>query len=122
MEPHRWSAEPIASRMSLCRARGGLKVVPGGSGAARGGSRLLERNPRETPAALASVCDGSVPRACLLWAAALLLEVIADDAPGDGEASVPPPPGGPAWPGGPLTASETRVLRYRPVSEPELYG
>ncbi len=34
MEPHRWSAEPIASRMSLCRARGGLKVVPGGSGAA----------------------------------------------------------------------------------------
>jgi LuxR family transcriptional regulator, maltose regulon positive regulatory protein len=35
----------------------------------------------------ADVFDGSVPRAYLLWAAALLLEAIADDAPGDPNAS-----------------------------------
>jgi len=69
--------------------------------------------------------------ACLLWAAvSLLLEVIADDGPGDPDASaltlvrdlglaeVTRPalaPGGPAWPGGPLTESEARVLRYLPT-------
>jgi DNA-binding CsgD family transcriptional regulator len=69
--------------------------------------------------------------AYLLWAAvSLLLEAIADDAPGDPDASaltlvrdlglseVKRPalaPGGPAWPGEPLTESETRVLRYLPT-------
>src|SRR5580658_1869 len=81
--------------------------------------------------ALAPVRDGSLPRAHLLRAAAaLLLEVIADDAPGDSDASmldlardlglalaceVANPPGEPAWPGEPLTESETRVLRYLPT-------
>ena len=87
-EPHRWSGEPIPAEMSRCRSRGGLEVVPGGSGAARGGSRRRENDPPQTPAALAPVRDGSVPRAYLLWAAAaLLLEVIADDASGDPDAS-----------------------------------
>ena len=86
-EPHRWSGEPIPSEMSRCRSRAGLEVVPGGYGADRGGSRRLEHNPQQTPAALAPVRDGSVPRAYLLWAAALLLEVIADDASGDPDAS-----------------------------------
>jgi DNA-binding CsgD family transcriptional regulator len=124
-DPHRRSGEPIASGTSLRRSRGGLEVVPGG-GAAREGPRPLERNPQETPAAFAPVRDGSLPRAHLLWAAAaLLLEVIADDAPGDLDAfaldlardlaSGPVlPPGEPAWPGEPLTAGETRVLRYLP--------
>jgi LuxR family maltose regulon positive regulatory protein len=75
-EPHRRSEEPIPSERG--RSRGGLEVVPGGYGAARGGSRRPEHNP--TAAALAPVRDGSVPRAYLLWAAALLLELIADDA------------------------------------------
>jgi LuxR family transcriptional regulator, maltose regulon positive regulatory protein len=85
-EPHRRSGEPIPSERS--RSRGGLEVVPGGYGAGRGGSRRLEHNPQQTLAALAPVRDGSVPRACLLWAAAaLLLELIADDASGDPDAS-----------------------------------
>jgi LuxR family transcriptional regulator, maltose regulon positive regulatory protein len=78
-KPHRRSGEPIPSERS--RSRGGLEVVPGGYGAARGRSRRPEHNPQQTAAALAPVRDGSVPRACLLWAAAaLLLELIADDA------------------------------------------
>jgi DNA-binding CsgD family transcriptional regulator len=69
-----------------------------------------------------------VPRVQLLWTAALLLlEAIASDAPCDselvveigdllGEAGRPaPPPAEPAWPGQPLTQSETRVLRYLPT-------
>jgi LuxR family transcriptional regulator, maltose regulon positive regulatory protein len=81
--------EPIPSEMNRCRSRGGLEVVPGGYDAAHGGSRLPEHNPQQTSAALAPVRDGSVPRAYLLWvAAALLLEVIADDASGDPDASV----------------------------------
>ena len=155
MNPHRWSAEPIDSGVSRCRSRGGLEVVPDsevvpGSSAARGGPRPLEGNPQETPTALTPVRDGSLPRAQLLWAAAaLLLEMIADDTLGDsgasmldlardlglaeadrvlfparirvalglpGEASGPaPPPSEPAWPGGPLTEGETRVLRYLPT-------
>jgi len=60
----------IPSGMSSYRSRGRLEVVPGGYDAAPGH-------------------DGSVPRAHLLWAAAfLLLEAIADDAPGDPDASV----------------------------------
>ena len=47
----------------------------------RGGSRLPEHDPPETLAAL-------VPRADLLRAVAALLEVIADDAPGDPDAAV----------------------------------
>jgi LuxR family maltose regulon positive regulatory protein len=118
-------------------------VVPGGYGAARGRSRRLEHNPQQTAAALAPVRDGSVPRAYLLWAAAaLLLEVIADDAsdepdrivfpalirdalgllerragPGAAEAALGPasPSAEPLWPGEPLTQSETRVLRYLPT-------
>ena len=79
---------------------------------------------------LAPARDGSVPRALLLWAAAsLLLEVIADDPPGDldalaaelagllGEARrpAPAPAGPPPWPGEPLTRSEVRVLHYLPT-------
>jgi len=135
---------------------------------ARGGS-LPEHDPPETLAALA-------PRADLLRAVAALLEVIADDAPGDPDAAVAsehhlglaepdrvlvpalvraasglherhagrpaaetalvpemadlpgaatgaaPSPGEPAWPGEPLTHSETRVLRYLPthLSAPEI--
>lgn len=65
----------------------------------------------ETSAALAPVCGSSVARAHLLRAAAAVLEVIADDTPGE-----------PAWPGEPLTHSETRVLRYLPthMSAPEI--
>ena len=88
--------------------------------------------------ALAPVRDDPLPRTHLLRAAAaLLLEVIADDAPGDSDASmldlardlglalayeVANPPGEPAWPGEPLTESETRVLRYLPthMAAPEI--
>ena len=57
----------------------------------------------------------------------MLLEAIADDAPGDpglvadlagllGEVTRPAPASaGPPWPGEPLTRSETRVLRYLPT-------
>jgi DNA-binding CsgD family transcriptional regulator len=170
-EPHPGSGAPISSGVSRCLPRGGLDVVPGGYGAARGGSRLVDHNPRETSAALAPVRDGPVPRAHLLWAAAaLLLEVVADDAPGDPDASAlalvhglgpaepdrllfpaliqvalalfqrraslgvtetslaseiagllgevkrsAPPSAEPAWPGEPLTESETHVLRYLPT-------
>jgi hypothetical protein len=63
-------------------------VVPGGYRAARGGSRLVDHQPQETPTALATVRDGSLPRTHLLWAAAfLLLEAIAGDAPGDPDTS-----------------------------------
>jgi DNA-binding CsgD family transcriptional regulator len=93
------------------------------------GARLPGHNPQETPAReLAPARDGPVPRVHLLCAAALLLlEAIASDAPGDselvseiagllGEAERPtPPPAEPAWPGQPLTQSETRVLRYLPT-------
>ncbi len=77
----------IASGTSRYRSRGGLEVVPGGYRATRGGSRLVDHHRQETPAALAAVRDGSLPRAHLLWAAAfLLLEAIAGDAPGDPDA------------------------------------
>ena len=94
-------------------------------------------DPQQTPAALAPVRDGSVPRAYLLWAAAaLLLEVIGDDASGDPDASVSalvrglvaelaglpgevnrsgPASAEPPWPGESLTESEIRVLRYLPT-------
>jgi len=88
-EPHRRSGEPIPSERS--GSRGGLEVVPGGYGAARGRSRRLEHNPQPTAAALAPVHDGSVPRAYLLWAAAaLLLELIADDASDEPDRIVSP--------------------------------
>jgi DNA-binding CsgD family transcriptional regulator len=120
----------IPSGVSLRRSRGGLEVVPGGYRAAREGSQPADRNPRETPAALAPVRDGSLSRAHLLWAAAfLLLEAVAADPPGDTEAALiselagllgeaersAPPPAGPTWPAEPLTRSETRVLRYLPT-------
>ena len=91
-DPRRWSGEPIASEMSLCRSRRGLELVAAvNNGAAGGRSRLLERNPREIPAALGPVRHDSVSRARLLWAAAaLLLEAIATETPGDPEASVLP--------------------------------
>jgi DNA-binding CsgD family transcriptional regulator len=133
-EPHRWSAAPVPAGASRARSRGGLEVVPGGYRAARGGSPPPGHNPPDTPAAPAR--DGSVPKAHLLWAAALLLlQVIADDPPGDpdaaalvaelagllGEAPRPAPapvPTGPPppWPAEPLTVSETRVLRYLPTN------
>jgi ATP/maltotriose-dependent transcriptional regulator MalT len=78
--------------------------------------------------------DGPVLRAHLLRAAAfLLLEAIADDTPGDPDASAlatlvaeiaglggevkrsTPASAEPAWPGELLTESETRVLRYLPT-------
>jgi DNA-binding CsgD family transcriptional regulator len=154
-EAARQAAEPAgqtASAMGRGRSRGRLEVVPGGYGAGRGEPRLVARGAPETPAALAPVRDGAVPRAHLLWAAtALLLEVIADDAPGDPDTSAlirlalglverragqdaaeaalvaelaglfgevkrsAPPTAEPPWPGEPLTASETRVLRYLPT-------
>jgi LuxR family transcriptional regulator, maltose regulon positive regulatory protein len=55
-----------------------------------GASRLPEHDPPETPTALAPVRGSSVPRAHLLRAVAALLEVIADDAPGDPDAAVAP--------------------------------
>jgi LuxR family transcriptional regulator, maltose regulon positive regulatory protein len=132
-EPHRWSAAPVPAEVSPRRSRGGLEVVPGGYRAARGGSSSPQHHPQDTPAVLAAARDGSVPRARLLWAAALLLlEVIADDTPGDPDAAAlaaelagllgeaprpaPAPAGPPApWPAEPLTHSETRVLRYLPT-------
>jgi DNA-binding CsgD family transcriptional regulator len=132
-EPHRWSAAPVPAEVSLRRSRAGLEVVPGGYRAARGGSPSPQHNPQDTPAVLAAARDGSVPKARLLWAAALLLlEVIADDTRGEpdaaalaaelagllGEARRPasaPAPAGPPWPGEPLTRSETRVLHYLPT-------
>jgi len=117
--------------MSRYPARGGLEVVPGGHGAARGGSRLAEHHRQQAPSGLAPARVGPGPRARLLRAAAaLLLEVIAADIPGDpaaptlaaelasllGEATrSAPAPGEPGWPDEPLTASETRVLRYLPT-------
>jgi DNA-binding CsgD family transcriptional regulator len=89
-DPPRWSGEPIASEMSLCRSGSGLELVAGVNGAAGGRSRLPERSPREMPAALGPVRHGSVSRARLLWAAALILEAIATDTPGDPDASVLP--------------------------------
>jgi DNA-binding CsgD family transcriptional regulator len=133
-EPHRWSAAPVPAEVSLRRSHGGLEVVPGGYRAARGGSLPPQHHPQDIPAVLAAARDGSVPRAHLLWAAALLLlQVIADDPPGDldalaaelkgllGEAPRPSPApvtataGAPPWPAEPLTVSETRVLRYLPT-------
>ena len=134
-EAHRWSAAPVPAEASRSRSRGGLEVVPGGYRAARGESPPPQHHPQDTLAVLAAARDGSVPRAHLLWAALLLLEVIADDPPGDldalaaelkgvlGEAPRPSPApvtatapaGAPPWPGEPLTVSETRVLRYLPT-------
>jgi hypothetical protein len=68
-----------ATQQTACE----LELVAGVNGAAGGRARLLERNPRELPAALGPVRHGSVPRARLLWAAALLVEAIATDTPGD---------------------------------------
>ena len=140
-EPHHWSAAPLPAGTSPVRSRGGLEVVPGGNRAARNGSPAPGHHPPETPAARAR--DGSVPRAQLLWAAALLLlQVIADDPPGDPDATAlaaelagllgetptpaparaPAPAGPPPWPAEPLTVSETRVLRYLPthMAAPEI--
>jgi LuxR family transcriptional regulator, maltose regulon positive regulatory protein len=94
-------------------------------------------DPQQTPAALAPGRDGSVPRAYLLWAAAaLLLEVIGDDASGDPDAPASalvrglvaelaglsgevngsgPASAEPLWPCESLTESEIRVLRYLPT-------
>jgi LuxR family maltose regulon positive regulatory protein len=76
-----------AAQQTACE----LGLVTGVNGAAGGRSRLLERNPREIPAALGPIRHGSVSRARLLRAvAALLLEAIATDTPGDPDASVLP--------------------------------
>ena len=167
-EPYSQSGQPIASGMSRYRARGGLQVVPGDYDPARRGSRLGEHSPPETPTALAALRGSSMPSARLLWAAAVLVEVIADDAPGDPDAALTQRdlgtgepdrvlvpalirvalallechaghrpaeaalvsevadlldeatrpvarPGQQAWPGEPLTQSETRILRYLPT-------
>jgi DNA-binding CsgD family transcriptional regulator len=72
-------------------------------------------NSREIPAVLGPVRPGSVSRARLLWvAAALLLEAIATDAPGDPDASVLALEHGLGLTE-PLTNSETRVLHYLPT-------
>lgn len=55
---------------------------------ARDGSRLSEPSRQQMPAAFAPARSSLVPRSQLLWAAAaLLLEAIADEAPGDPEAA-----------------------------------
>jgi LuxR family maltose regulon positive regulatory protein len=77
---------PEAAQQTACE----LELVAGINGAAGGRSRLPERNPREIPAELGPVPHGSASRARLLWAAALLLEAIATDTPGDPDASVLP--------------------------------
>jgi LuxR family transcriptional regulator, maltose regulon positive regulatory protein len=51
--------------------------------------RFAEHNLHEATATLAPVRDGSVPGTDLLWAAVLLLDVIADDAPGHPDAAAP---------------------------------
>jgi DNA-binding CsgD family transcriptional regulator len=120
--------QAAGERLRLRRSRGGLEMVPGDYWPARGGPRLVDHNPQETPATLVPVRDGSVPRIQLLWAAAiLLLEAIADDVPDDPAlvseiagllADVKrsaPPSTEPPWPDEPLTESETRVLRYLPT-------
>jgi DNA-binding CsgD family transcriptional regulator len=85
-------------------------------GAARAGSRLLAPDPQETSTALALVRDDSVPRAHLLWvAAALLLEAIADDAPGDPDVACVLALERSLEPAEPLTKSEIRVLRCPPT-------
>jgi LuxR family transcriptional regulator, maltose regulon positive regulatory protein len=86
-EPYRGSGKPIPSGMSSYRSRGRLEVVLGGCDAACGGPRLVEHDPQKRSAVSAPVRDGPVPQAHLLWAVALLLEAIADDAPGDPDAS-----------------------------------
>jgi LuxR family transcriptional regulator, maltose regulon positive regulatory protein len=53
--------------------------------------RLPQHDPQQTPTALAPARDNSVPRARLLQAAALLLEVIADGTPGDPDAAAVAP-------------------------------
>jgi DNA-binding CsgD family transcriptional regulator len=83
-EPYRRSGAPIPSGMSRHPSRRGLEVIPGGNGAARGGSRRREHSPQDTSSELPAFHEGPITRANLLWAAAaLLLEVIADEAPGD---------------------------------------
>jgi DNA-binding CsgD family transcriptional regulator len=87
-----------ASQQTACERlpRSGLELVASVNGAADGRSRLLERNPREIPNALGLVRHGSVSRARLLRAAAvLLLEAIATDTPGDPDASMLPLEHGP---------------------------
>lgn len=95
-----------------------LYAQPGASGAGPGVEAmdpLRWSNPREIPAALGPVRPGSVSRARLLWmAAALLLEAIATDMPGDPDASVLPLEHGLGLIE-PLTNSETRVLHYLPT-------
>lgn len=66
-EPYRCSGAPIPSGMSRHPSRRGLELIPGGNGAARGGSRRLERNPQETPSELPAVHEGPITRANLLW-------------------------------------------------------
>jgi LuxR family transcriptional regulator, maltose regulon positive regulatory protein len=134
----------MTRRADACRrcSHGGLETAPASYGAAREGSRLVECDPQETPIALTSVRDGSVPRAHLLRAAALLLDVVTGNAPDDPDARAlgleralrlvaslvaeaigsAPPAAEPAWPGEPLTQSEARVLRYLPthMSAPEI--
>jgi len=63
------------------------EVARGGSDPALAAPGFARHNPHQATAALAPVRDASVPRAHLLWAAALLLEVIADG-PGDPDAAV----------------------------------
>jgi DNA-binding CsgD family transcriptional regulator len=80
--------------------------------------------------ALAGLISALLKKLGLMWTAALLLEVIADDAPADPDADAfaaelwgplaevkrsAPPPAEPPWRGEPLTPSETRVLHYLPT-------
>jgi LuxR family transcriptional regulator, maltose regulon positive regulatory protein len=88
-------------------------VARGGSGAARAAPRFAQHNPHEATATLAPVRDGSVSWARLLRAA-LLLEGIADDEPGDPDAGRVPERAA-------VTAGADRVLfpaLIRPAPEP----
>ena len=75
-----------AHRMRAGRGRE-LDVARGGCGAALAAPRFAQHNPQEATATLALVRDGSVSGIHLApVVAALLLEAIADDEPGDSDA------------------------------------
>jgi len=75
-------------RAGCGRASGELgEVARGGCGAALAAPRFAQHNPQEATATLALVRDGSVAGIHLApVVAALLLEAIADDEPGDSDA------------------------------------
>ena len=81
-------ADPIASGIKLSHARGISVVTRGSYGAALAGSRLVQHNSQEPASALPHIRDRVAPLGHLALAmAALLLEAIARDEPGDADAA-----------------------------------